>query len=473
MNLNAKVVISLFIILLAALGLKPYFSSSYENVVNGGFEEGSTGWFMGQGTMKSVIISTDAHSGSSCVKVGQIFQTFSIPIPTNDVVSAGFWYKSTGVGLTWYIFYEVNIIKREVAPSSVWTYVDLKPYISKGERITKIQFENSHYWETTALVDDVSIITVAPPSPQPLTVKISPSAVLINEGESATFTSSVSGGTSPYSYQWYVKKVEKGSTLEAISGATNPTLTYTPPSAGFYTVRLKVTDSQGRTAECEAAITVNAKQAPTAPSEYSLQVIVKDQCGNLLPAKVTIEGNSKQCENGMASFTVSAGTKTITAEVQVKDKTFSATQQVTVSGSSTVTITITRRFIICFHVSYTNGTLPNGKIIATSNKETLEIPVTSGYGESYFLDGRYRLSFVASPAVNVGEINVAKDGEFSFIIDPETQTVVNSTLTEWGQPPVTPQIPWVLIPSVYIYTLVGVLALGFIIAGVVALRRKK
>ena len=54
-------------------------------------------------------------------------------------------------------------------------------------------------------------------------------------GQSQTFSSSVSGGTPPYAYQWYLNDT-------AVSGATSSTWGFTPRSTGNYKVYLRVTD---------------------------------------------------------------------------------------------------------------------------------------------------------------------------------------------------------------------------------------
>ena len=69
----------------------------------------------------------------------------------------------------------------------------------------------------------------------PLTVSISPSSATIEPYESVTFTSDVSGGTPPYSYQWYLDG-------NPVPGANEPTWTFTPTSPGVYYVYLVVTD---------------------------------------------------------------------------------------------------------------------------------------------------------------------------------------------------------------------------------------
>ena len=69
----------------------------------------------------------------------------------------------------------------------------------------------------------------------PLTVTISPTQVKMYFGQAQTFSSSVSGGYAPYSYQWYLNDT-------AVSGATGSTWTFTPRSDGHYKVYLNVTD---------------------------------------------------------------------------------------------------------------------------------------------------------------------------------------------------------------------------------------
>jgi hypothetical protein len=69
----------------------------------------------------------------------------------------------------------------------------------------------------------------------PMTIAISPTHVATYVGQSQTFSSSVSGGTPPYTYQWYLNDT-------AVSGATGSTWTFTPATTGHYKVYLNVTD---------------------------------------------------------------------------------------------------------------------------------------------------------------------------------------------------------------------------------------
>lgn len=83
-------------------------------------------------------------------------------------------------------------------------------------------------------------------SSPPITVSIDPMDKTISLGHSVQFTSTVSGGTGPYSYQWYLDNTP-------VPGATSSAWTFTPTATGTYYVKLKVTDTKGGTAESGVA----------------------------------------------------------------------------------------------------------------------------------------------------------------------------------------------------------------------------
>jgi membrane carboxypeptidase/penicillin-binding protein PbpC len=80
-----------------------------------------------------------------------------------------------------------------------------------------------------------------------LSVSISPSSINMKVGQSELFSSKVSGGTSPYFYQWYLN-----GTL--VSGAKSLTWTFTPKSSGSYDICVKATDSLGAQATSDTAV---------------------------------------------------------------------------------------------------------------------------------------------------------------------------------------------------------------------------
>lgn len=90
-----------------------------------------------------------------------------------------------------------------------------------------------------------------------MSVVIAPTQVRLNMGQSQTFSSSVTGGSSPQTYQWYLNN-------SAVPGATNINWLYTPTSAGSYSVYLNVTDAFNYVAQSN--IVSDIKVSPAVPS---------------------------------------------------------------------------------------------------------------------------------------------------------------------------------------------------------------
>jgi hypothetical protein len=110
-------------------------------------------------------------------------------------------------------------------------------------------------------------ITITIRATLPLSVSISPSSATLDVGQSQWFTSTVTDGTSPYSYQWYLNGAP-------VSDATKPTWRFTPTFAGSYTVYVNVTDSVGMQATSNTAtVTVNGALSVTiSPGSVTLDV---------------------------------------------------------------------------------------------------------------------------------------------------------------------------------------------------------
>jgi len=117
-------------------------------------------------------------------------------------------------------------------------------------------------------------------APTPPTVSISPMSASIVVGQQVTFTSTVSGGTPSYTYQWYLNN-------NPVTGATSNTWTFKPTATGTYYIFLEVKDSAGNTARSDPArVTVSsvpvggysvslAKNAPITPTiAYTLLMVV-------------------------------------------------------------------------------------------------------------------------------------------------------------------------------------------------------
>jgi parallel beta-helix repeat protein len=101
------------------------------------------------------------------------------------------------------------------------------------------------------------------PIPPPLSVSISPLSSSILAGQSATFTSTVSGGYTPYSYQWCLNG-------NPVSGATSSSWAFTPTTSGIYYVYLKVTDSKSNMAQSETT-RITVATVPVGGYSFSIQ----------------------------------------------------------------------------------------------------------------------------------------------------------------------------------------------------------
>jgi parallel beta-helix repeat protein len=109
--------------------------------------------------------------------------------------------------------------------------------------------------------------------PPPLSASISPLSASILVGQSLTFTSTVYGGYTPYSYQWYLNSVP-------VSGANASSWTFAPTASGIYYVYLKVADAKGNTAQSETArIAVTAVPV----GGYSIPIHVRTNTEPIIP----------------------------------------------------------------------------------------------------------------------------------------------------------------------------------------------
>ena len=102
-----------------------------------------------------------------------------------------------------------------------------------------------------------------------LTVSISPMSASILVGQSVTFTSTVSGGYTPYSYQWYLNG-------NPVSGATSASWTFTTTTSGIYYIYLKVTDAKGNTVQSDTA-RITVATVPVGGYSFPIQVTTKTE----------------------------------------------------------------------------------------------------------------------------------------------------------------------------------------------------
>lgn len=133
---------------------------------------------------------------------------------------------------------------------------------------------------TTAPAGQTS--NVAPVSVTDLT--LAPNA-LYKAGQKITVSATAAGGTGTYTYQFYVYKND--ALVYGTGEQQNASYEFKPTTAGVYTIRVAVKDTEGRIAEKETAVLVAAKL--TASVNASKKVIKK---GEKITFKITAKGGT-------------------------------------------------------------------------------------------------------------------------------------------------------------------------------------
>jgi hypothetical protein len=94
------------------------------------------------------------------------------------------------------------------------------------------------------------------PHGTPLTVSVSPSQHTMKTGEQVITSAKVAGGVPPYRYQWFNN--------DKLSKVTKNSVRWTLRQGGSHAIKVVITDSQGKTAQAQAAVEVRTITEPPA-----------------------------------------------------------------------------------------------------------------------------------------------------------------------------------------------------------------
>lgn len=248
---------------------------------------------------------------------------------------------------------------------------------------------NSSYWASYAV--KLEILGTVP------AITISPSSITIDVEQSETFTSNVTNGTSPYSYQWYVN----GST---IIGAINSDYTFASVSRGHYSFYLNVTDKNNATSLSNAVVALvnNAPAVTISPSSATLdlgqsETFTSSVSNGTSPYAYQWYLNSAPVSSATNSswtfMPTSSGSYTVYLAItdKVGGQATSSKVNATVNGSPTVTIspataTVHVGIMVGFTSTATNGTTPytyqwylnNAPVSGATNPTWTFTPTSSG-----------------------------------------------------------------------------------------------
>jgi PKD repeat protein len=176
---------------------------------------------------------------------------------------------STGSVLAFESLSGSDMLQGPHCDSLVWAQFQILTAPTSGNFTSEFDISTEYPTNTWVLDPNLNNIPIVPynanytfigPRPSPLSVTISANSTSIYIGQSALFTSTVTGGTSPYTYQWFLNST-------SVPSVTSSNWTYTPASVGSASVYLNVTDSSATTAESNT-ITINVLPPLTGAKIY-------------------------------------------------------------------------------------------------------------------------------------------------------------------------------------------------------------
>ena len=211
-------------------------------------------------------------------------------------------------------------------------------------------------------------------------VTISPTSVSMTVGTQKTFTSTTTGGLTPYTYQWYYTNGT------AITGGTTSTLTFNANRVGTYNIYLNATDSLNYRAKSNIA-TVNVYSQPSvtiSPTSVNMIVNITQQFSSTVAGGLAPYTYQWYYANGTSILGATASTLMYTPNsIGVYSIYLSVTDSLNYRVQSNVA-TINVYPALAVSVNPVNDTLYYGGSVTFTTSASGGAP---GYGYQWYLNG--------------------------------------------------------------------------------------
>ncbi len=186
---------------------------------------------------------------------------------SGKVISGASTYliNSTGSGVSTKFYSDSSGFYYAVAPPGTYRLV------SSGPAGSGLVYSEANIVLNSDITKNITLTTVS----------VSPTSATLDVGQSQSFTANASGGSGTYTlYEWYVNGTIK-------SAQNNSTFSFSPASAGLYSITAIVTDSSGATSSQSTVATVTVNSALVAPTiSASKNTVDQGQTSNLTSTTV-------------------------------------------------------------------------------------------------------------------------------------------------------------------------------------------
>ncbi|HVT62934.1 MAG TPA: hypothetical protein VHD33_05550 [Legionellaceae bacterium] len=220
--------------------------------------------------------------------------------PTQGIAPYSYqWYSCTNVNCT-----SVSLISG--ATSSTY---------SPSTATTGTYYYQAIVTDATAATATTNVATLTVDNT--LSATVSPSSLSVDQGQTATFTATPTGGTAPYSYQWYTCTTFTCASASIISSATSNTYSPSTVATGTYYYQAIVTDATTATVTTNVA-TLTITTVPTttlsiSPSSLALSVKCPTSGGSCVYSNASLTGNQRYITVQNTSASQTTPTLTTTA----------------------------------------------------------------------------------------------------------------------------------------------------------------